>query len=54
VVASTGTEADALSTAVFVLGYEKGLKLIESTQGTAALFVLKDGRVLATDGFPRA
>jgi len=54
VVASTGTEADALSTAVFVLGYEKGLKLIESTKGAAALFVLKDGRVLATDGFPRA
>jgi len=52
VVANTGAEADALSTAVFVLGHEKGLQLIENTPGVEALLVLKDGRVRATRAFP--
>jgi FAD:protein FMN transferase len=54
VVAPAGVDADALSTAVFVLGLVKGLQLIEAWPHADALFVLKDGRVLATRGFPRA
>lgn len=54
VVAPTGTDADALSTAVFVLGREKGLALIEAMPGVEALFVTKGGDVLATKGFPKA
>lgn len=44
--------ADALSTAVFVLGPERGLQLIERYQNTDALLVHKDGRVVSTEGFP--
>ena len=52
VVAPTATQADALSTAAFVLGPAKGGELIQRTAGADALFVLKNGRVLKTDGFP--
>jgi len=53
VLADRGIEADALSTAVFVLGPEKGLQLIKTTPRTDALLIFKDGRTLATEGFPR-
>jgi thiamine biosynthesis lipoprotein len=53
VLAPTGTEADGLSTAVFVLGVEKGFALLERIPGAEALAVKKDGEVLATSGFPR-
>lgn len=52
VAARTGLEADALSTALFVLGPEEGLKLLRGTPGADALLVFKDGRTLATGGFP--
>ena len=52
VAAPTAVEADALSTAVFVLGVERGLALVRSTDGADAFLVLKDGRTLATEGFP--
>lgn len=51
VVAKTGLEADALSTAVFVVGIERGIKLLESTPGADGFFVLKDGQTRATSGF---
>lgn len=54
VLAPTGMEADALSTAIFVLGPEKGLDLVRATPGADALFVRKDGRVTVTPGFPRS
>ncbi len=53
VLAPTGLEADALSTAVFVLGPERGLDLAASREGVDALVVLKTGEVLATPGFPK-
>jgi thiamine biosynthesis lipoprotein len=53
VFAPTGTDADGLSTAVFVLGIEKGFALLEQIPGAEALAVRKDGEVLATPGFPR-
>jgi thiamine biosynthesis lipoprotein len=52
VAAKSATQADALSTAVFVLGAEKGMALIGGTPGADALFVLKDGRTMATKDFP--
>lgn len=53
VVAATAAEADALATAVFVLGPERGLALIRKTPGADALLVTKDLRVTATAGFPQ-
>ncbi len=52
IAASTAIQADALSTAVFVLGPEDGVKLVTSARGADALIVLKSGRTLATQGFP--
>ena len=52
VAAPTATEADALSTALFVLGPERGLHLVRSRPGVDALLVFRDGRTLATAGFP--
>jgi thiamine biosynthesis lipoprotein len=51
VVAKTALDADALSTAAFVLGAEQGARLVERFDADA-LFVLKNGRTLATKGFP--
>ncbi len=42
IVAKTAMEADALSTAVFVLGPEKGLQLIESKDGVEGIIVKVD------------
>jgi FAD:protein FMN transferase len=54
VVSPACLDADALSTAIFVLGPEKGLSLAKATPSTDVLLVLKDGRTLTTGGFPRA
>ena len=42
VVAPDGATADALETSVYLLGPERGLKLIEETPGAAALYVALD------------
>lgn len=52
ILSDTSKEGDALSTTCFLLGYEKGQELIESLSGIEALFVLKDGSVQKTSGFP--
>jgi len=52
VVAPDATTADALSTAIFVLGPERGLALAEKKPGTDVLMVMKDQRTLATPTFP--
>jgi thiamine biosynthesis lipoprotein len=54
IVAPTGMEADALSTACFVLGVERSVALIKDMPGVDAFFVLKDGETVATGGFPLA
>jgi thiamine biosynthesis lipoprotein len=46
-------DADALSTAAFVLGPAKGLDLLEGLEGVEGLIVTKDGDALRTRGFPR-
>jgi thiamine biosynthesis lipoprotein len=53
ILAPTGLEADALSTAVFVLGPERGMDLIRSREGVDAFLVLDDGSTLRTPAFPR-
>ncbi len=52
IVAPTAMSADALSTAAMVLGPERTLEVIKQFEAVDALFVLKNGRVLKTDGFP--
>ena len=52
VLAPTAMQADALSTALFVLGPDQGLELVHRTPNTDAFFVLKDGGTIATAGFP--
>lgn len=44
VIARNGATADALATAVYGLGPERGLALIESTEGASAYFVTRDER----------
>jgi thiamine biosynthesis lipoprotein len=43
-------DADAISTAVFVLGYEKGLEFLSSFPEIGAVFVDTDFNVKYTDG----
>jgi thiamine biosynthesis lipoprotein len=52
IIAPTATQADALSTAIFVMGTEKGLALAASLPAIDALLVTKSGKTLATRGFP--
>ncbi len=52
VIAPDGTSADALSTSLAVLGPVKGLALAESLPDVEAFFVLPDGAMAATTGFP--
>ena len=41
--------ADALSTALFCMSYEDGLKLVESLDGVGALWITRDGEVKISD-----
>lgn len=50
VVSPYSVDGDALSTACFVLGQERGLALIESLDGIEALFVADDGTLTASSG----
>ena len=50
VTADRSMSADALSTAVFVLGFEKGKTLINSIPGTEAIFIFDDNSVKITGG----
>ena len=52
VVAPTAMQADALSTACFVLGMERGLAFIENTAGADALLISKEGDIAQTSNFP--
>ncbi len=50
IITDISMDADALSTAVFVLGLEKGMALVESLKGVEAILVTKDKEVYATEG----
>ncbi len=49
VVSESSAKADALSTALFVLGPEKGMELAQS-EGVEAIFALENGEILQTPG----
>jgi thiamine biosynthesis lipoprotein len=51
VLAPSAVEADAFSTAIMVMGSERGLALVESLPGLDAYLVTKDLRVLKSSGF---
>lgn len=50
VLCRSSTDGDALSTACFILGAEKGMALIESLPDTEALFLTAEGEILRSDG----
>ncbi len=52
VVAGDAASADALATAAFVLGPEKGLQLLEKEPGVEGLIVSITGRIVKTSGLP--
>lgn len=52
VLAPTGMQADALSTACMVMGTEKSLRLAGELAGVDVLCIAKDGRVGRSAGFP--
>jgi thiamine biosynthesis lipoprotein len=54
VVAESAESADALATAIFVLGPEAGLKLAASQPGVEALIIDSSGKLHRTPGFPQA
>lgn len=45
-------QADALSTSVFLLGLERGAKLIEQTDGVSALIITDDYELHTVGDFP--
>ncbi len=52
VISLSSLQADALSTALFVLGKEAGMKLLEGIPEVQALFIDNEGVLSATPGFP--
>lgn len=53
VVAPSAMDADALSTALMVLGSSEGLQLVDQLPGVEALLVTKDGQlIMSSAGFP--
>ncbi len=51
IVGADATFTDGLSTAVFVLGPERGMELVERLDGVEAVIVRPDGKVLYSSGF---
>ena len=51
IVAKDGTTADAVSTAVFVMGKEEGMKLIEKLPDAEGLIIDADGNITMSSGF---
>jgi thiamine biosynthesis lipoprotein len=47
---AANTAVDALSTALFVMGYERGVKLLETIPGIEALFITTDDAIHLTPG----
>ena len=42
---------DAMSTALFLMDYEEGKKLVDATENVEAMWVMNDGEQLYSDGF---
>jgi FAD:protein FMN transferase len=54
IAADNAFDADALSTAVFVLGKDEGMKLIESLPGVEGIIITRDKLILRSSGFKEA
>ena len=50
IVSDSSTDGDALSTSVFAMGVEEGMKFVNSLDGIDAIFITKDNKVYITDG----
>ncbi len=50
IISDSSTDGDALSTAVFAMGIEKGIAFVESLDGVDAIFVTSDAKVYTTTG----
>ena len=50
IISNSSTTADALSTACFVLGPDRGMQLINETDGTEAVFVTNEYELIYSDG----
>ena len=50
IISSSSTAGDALSTACFVMGEEKAMKLLDSLKDVYGVFVTKDGEVHLSTG----
>lgn len=50
IISENSTKADALSTALYVMGLEESLALWRVEQDFEAIFITEDGRVVATEG----
>ncbi len=50
ILCGSSIDADALSTSLFVLGLEEGMKLAESLEGVEAIFITGDKKVYLTSG----
>ncbi|MGN7358354.1 FAD:protein FMN transferase [Paenibacillus sp. SAF-054] len=50
IISDSATDADALSTAVFIMGLDAGLKYIEKQPGVEAFFITSDNRIYETSG----
>lgn len=52
IISSSSIDADALSTALFALGLQKGMELAESQPGVEAIFIDSANRVYLSSGLP--
>ena len=51
IIANTAMEADALATAVFVLGEAEGIEMVEKLDGVECLIITADKRIIRSSGF---
>lgn len=53
IINKSNTFADGLATAVFVMGKEKGMKIIESLNDTEAMIINSEGEIFYSSGFEK-
>lgn len=53
VVSSNSALADFLSTSIFLMPYEEGIKLVDSLDGVEALWINRDGSMIVSEGLKK-